>query len=142
MWLNRLAVLCVIVFMGTIGYWAQDRGPPITVKMETVSVDIRQGYVRVSYDIIRHRQCSLILEQILYDGEGDRIPIPSQIFPIAPGPVGPDSFGIKITIPDGFSKGRARYRAIRLYSCNPVQRILNWPIVLNVPDVYFEYNGE
>lgn len=117
----------------------QDRSFPITVKEETVSVQSTQSTIRISYEIFRCRQCSLILEQLLYDGQGDRLPIAPVRFPVAPGPPGPDRFGIKIEIPPGFVEGRARYRAIRLYYCNPVQRLLDWPIILNSPDVEFDY---
>jgi hypothetical protein len=141
MWLQRVSALTFIGLCGVIGFWGQDRSPPITVKQETVQVSLQEGYIRVAYDIERHRQCSLTLEQLLYDGQGDRLPIEPVYFPIAPGPTGPDRFGIKITVPKGFAPGQARYRAIRLYYCNPVQRLLNWPIVLNVPDVEFAYSG-
>jgi hypothetical protein len=111
--LNLIATIAVISISAVLGYWAQDRSLPITVLSEVAEPDV-------------------------FDGKRTRHRLPTEEFLTAPGPVGLDEFAIPIEITKAMAGGKAHYRSVRSYYCNPLQRILTWPIIVIPPDAEFE----
>jgi hypothetical protein len=138
--LNLIATIAVISISAVLGYWAQDRSLPITVLSEVAEPErVRtEDILRVRYQLRRHRMCSVILEQDVFDGKRTRHRLPTEEFLTAPGPVGLDEFAIPIEITKAMAGGKAHYRSVRSYYCNPLQRILTWPIIVIPPDAEFE----
>jgi hypothetical protein len=137
--LNLIISIFFVLVWFTIGYWAQDRSPPITVISEiTETPVVNTGEVlQIRYQINRHRQCSLVLEHDIFDGKRIRHRLDTQEFLTSPGPVGPDEFAIAVDITSSMAGGRATYRSVRSYYCNPLQRWFTWPIVVTPSDIPF-----
>jgi hypothetical protein len=122
-----------------LGYWAQDRSPPVTIKkVEVGDIAIPPGEtLRVRYTVHRHRSCHVHLEQVIYDGDRTRIAVPDEDFTASPGDIGEDMFSLAIPIPHSARPGEGVYRGIRSYFCNPLQTWFDWPIVVLTPPTRF-----
>jgi hypothetical protein len=138
--LNWFMTALVVAITAIITYWAQDRRPPVQIIEEAVETPFVPvgGSLRVRFSINREKVCHVHLEQFIYDSRRGRFVLPDEDYQIAPGIVGRDEFVSVIQIPRAFLPGRARYRAIRAYYCNPIHTWLSWPIVVVAPEVEFE----
>lgn len=126
-------------FAALVGFWISDRDPPTTIRSVVVDEShavVPGGTLRVEYTVKRRRSCSVILEQILFDAKKTRYIMPEQKYTIEPGLNGDEEFVLPIPIPEGFTPGPARFRAIRTYACNPIHAWF-WPVVLQSSDVDF-----
>lgn len=132
-------ILFMFVASGVLGYWAQERDEPIQILREEIeNLDVHPGEIlRVRYEIIRKKNCSVRLEQVLFDAQRTRFILPENEYTAAPGGVGEDTFVIPVEVPEKMGAGRASYRAVRSYICNPLQRFLNWPVIVVAQDVSF-----
>lgn len=123
---------------GFLGVWLGDKEPPtISAELKPVSISVPPGGdLRVRYTVFRTRSCPLKVERMLFDSTGTRYILPSTEFSAAPGPLGKDSYISIVPLPVNIAAGKAKYRAITTYRCNPIHSI--WPIVTTAPDVEFE----
>lgn len=135
-----LVILAVIAvgFSAALGYWYQDRVPPTKIISEEVwNRAVRPGeflYLDVVVERTRN-DCRVHVERIIFDGIGARIPLPDEDFGAQPGETGrAASFKEPVFIPNYAAPGEARYRAIRSYWCNPLQRIFDWPVIVRTED--------
>jgi hypothetical protein len=130
--LNWLLFLLAMAILFLIGTWIFDRQAPVTFHQALVETPLVEpgGILRVHYQITRHRNCSVHIEQVLFDEAGGRYPMPDTIFIVDPGQVGDDAYSVLVPVPTFFMSGRARFRSARAYFCNPLQRFLNWPVVI------------
>lgn len=140
---NSIIGAFVIVVSGILGYWAQDRDDPIVnYRAEIVTPKVEQGGVlKVRHTFDRKRECHVILEQLTYDAEGVRTAHANEDYAVAPGGVGPERFITALKLPITATVGEARYRAIRAYHCNPLQKLLDLPIVVLSPDLTYTVVG-
>ena len=138
--LNSLLAAAALTFAAVTGYWAQDRDAP--VRFVNIAIDpkpVSPGKIMlVHYDIVRKKTCQVKLEQVLFDSQRVRYVLSELSYVADPGFGGSDRFAIPIQLPYVINPGMAHYRAVRIYYCNPLQRWLQWPIIVEVPDVPFE----
>lgn len=115
-------------------YW--DREPPVTRSEVSVEFDhVRAGGdLVVSYSINRLRDCPVTTERTIYDGDGEQYRLdPSNR--LSPGPLGPQQYKRVVQVPASAAPGKARYRVVNAYRCNPLHY---WfPIRQVVADVSF-----
>jgi hypothetical protein len=130
--LNWLLFLLAMAILFLIGTWAFDRAVPVTFHQALVETPIVApgGILRVHYQVTRHRNCSVHIEQVLFDENGGRYPMPDTVFLVDPGQVGEDAYSVLVPVPNFFTPGRGRFRSARAYFCNPLQRFFNWPVVV------------
>jgi hypothetical protein len=139
-----LANIVLAIFLMTVsaltGYWAQDRSPPVeTHHIEAVNSPVPPGAtLKIRYDITRHRVCHVRLQQFIFDGENTRFAVNTTDLPTDPAGLGEEKYAVPVDIPTLASPGPARYRAVRSYTCNPLQFMLDWPIPMITTDVAFE----
>jgi len=138
---NALVMIAGILLSGMLGYWVTDRDPPAKLVSARVLTPVihEGGVVKVIYVLDRNRYCRVRVEQVLYDSENIRHPALDLDFAIDPGrqKMGTDSIGMAVKIPEWFAKGPAIHRAVRAYYCNPLQKFLDWPVILAGPDMEF-----
>lgn len=137
--LNIMVASIAIGVAIALGYWVQDRAPPTAIKkIEAVQAVVTNGGVlRVRYEVERRRRCHVIVEQLVYDAENVRFAVPDEDYTTEPGPLGADIFTLAVPIPVAAREGRAAYRSVRSYYCNPVHYWFSWPIVITA-DAEFE----
>lgn len=140
--LNAFVLVLGVIVAGTLGYWIQDRDIPAKiVEYRVVTPRVEQGgVVKIIYVLERVKYCKVHVEQVIYDHQNIRYPGPDLDFAIDPGrqKMGRDEVGMATKLPDWFSPGTAIHRAVRAYYCNPLQRVIDWPVVLIGPDLEFE----
>lgn len=138
---NAMVMLAGILFAGLLGYWVSDRDPPAKlIDVQTITPVVHDnGVVKVIYKLERTRYCRVRVEQVLYDSENIRFPALDLDFAIDPGrqKMGVDAIGMAVKIPEWFAKGPAIHRAVRAYYCNPLQKFLDWPVLLVGPNIEF-----
>lgn len=130
--LNWLLFILAMSILFLIGSWTVDRRTPVDFNQSLVETPVVApgGILRVHYQVTRHRNCSVHIEQVLFDENGGRYPMPDTVFVVDPGPLGEDAYSVLIPVPSFFQPGQARFRSARAYYCNPLQRFLDWPVVL------------
>lgn len=139
--------IATVVFFGAIGatlaVWTNDREPPIRiVKAFAVTKEVPPGgELRVSYEVQRFKSCRTHVDRILYDSENVRRDLDDIDFAAPPVPVGESSYIVGVTIPRNFAQGKAKYRTIWTYTCNPLQSMFS-PVVVSEPDIEFKVEGE
>jgi hypothetical protein len=138
--INFIIALFVIVCSAILGYWAQDWDDPITdYKAQMVTTQAEQGsMLKVRHSFIRRRKCHVHLEQFVFDGDGVRTIFPDEDYTVSPGQLGEDNFVTAVQLPLTTAIGPARYRAVRSYTCNPLQTLLQLPIIVISPDLKFD----
>lgn len=138
---NAMVMVLGIIFAGLLGYWVSDRDPPASlVDVEIITPVVHEnGVVKVIYKLDRSRYCRVRVEQVLYDSENIRFPASDLDFAIDPGrqKLGVDKIGMAVQLPSWFAKGPAIHRAVRAYYCNPLQKFLDWPVLLIGPNTEF-----
>jgi len=148
MFLNAILFTIGVLSAVVLGYWTQDRDIPVelgNIRASTAYVS-PGGTLRIHIEANRNRNCRVHLEHTIFDGLNGRHTLPDDDFIIDPGPLGKDVYEIVLTVPRTAAEGSARYRSNRAYYCNPLQRILGWPIVSppfesTVNDVPFQIIG-
>jgi hypothetical protein len=130
--LNWVLFLIALAIMFLIGTWAFDRQTPVTFHEAIVETPVVQpgGILRVAYKVTRTRNCSVHIEQVLFDENGGRYPMADTFFLVDPGPLGEDAYAVLVPVPSFFHVGKGRFRSARAYFCNPLQRFFNWPVVI------------
>ena len=139
-------IFAVVVFGGfgaMLGLWTTDREPPTrAARINVLTSEVRPGAeLRIMYTVQRWRSCKTHVDRLLVDADGVRRDLADVDFAGAPGPLGETTYIISITIPRSFAQGRAHYKAISTYTCNPIQRMFS-PIVVAGDDIEFEVNGD
>lgn len=130
----------VIAGAGMLTIWFIDRDPPVEFRsIEVVTKEVRPGDpVKVRFSLIRKRNdCHVVIDRLLFDGEGVRSPVEDEDFNASPGPLGKDVFMERLMLSDHAEPGEGRVRTIRAYFCNPIQRWFGDPIIVRTPDVPF-----
>jgi hypothetical protein len=123
-----------------LGVSLQDRDPPTEFhKIEAIPFDVKDGEVRIHFEIIRHRQCEFRSERVLFDSTRTRWLLDEVHFSRSPGPIGPDQYITVVQLPK-MATGPARYVMVSRYYCNPLHYI--WPIVVGPVYVGFNVVGD
>lgn len=143
MLVNWIFLIFAFALSGYIGWMAQDRAAPTSILVSRVLTPITApgALLKVEFEVYRHKNCQVDLEQILFDSQKVRYILDVLSYTVAPGDVGHETFVIPVEVPKSFAEGPARYRAVRAYRCNALQHWLNWPIVVITPDVSFQVSG-
>jgi hypothetical protein len=130
--LNWVLFLLALAIMFLLGTWTFDREVPVKFHQALVETPLVApgGILRVHYQVTRERNCSVHIEQVLFDENGGRYPMPDTVFLVDPGPLGDDAYSVLIPVPSFFAVGKGRFRSARAYFCNPLQRFFNWPVVV------------
>lgn len=140
--LNAFIILMGMALAGIVGYWSQDREVPAKLVDHRILTPVITdgGVVKVIYVLERSKACRVRVEQVVYDSENVRFPASDLDFAIDPGrqKLGRDTIGMAVQIPPWFARGPAIHRAVRAYYCNPLQKLLDWPVILIGPDVEFK----
>lgn len=140
-WATRALIAGVSVslfFWATVaGVMVADRAVPTTVLSSTVlTPEVAQGgLLRIDYQVYRLRTCRVLIERVIFDGEGNRVILPDVDFESA-GPVGVDHYVSPTVVPLAAAVGKAKYRVTLSYYCNVIHRLF-WPIVDVRPDLEF-----
>lgn len=126
---------------GIIGYWVIDRDPPAKVILgEVLTPSVGPGdWLRVRYHVRRKDRCRVNIEQIMVDKDGMRARLEDVNYAVDPVD---EWVGLAAQVPSYFVGGEARYHVIRAYYCNPLQRMLDWPIPTIGPMVSFTVRRE
>lgn len=140
----RWPLALLVLLLGALGsfnlaIWVADREPPIRyMGARALSVVVPQGgTIAVEYDVFRHRICPVEVHRWLYDSEWNRHAIPSWTTGLEL-LAGREVYQRTITIPDAAMIGRAVYQVVLDYECNPLQRIMRWPVRVYSPPIRFE----
>lgn len=138
--INIIIAMFVVVPSAILGYWAQDWDDPITdYKASVVSQKLEQGgMLKVRHTFVRQRKCHVHLEQATFDAQDVRTIYPDEDYVVSPGDIGQEDFVTAMQIPLTMAPGTAKYRAVRSYTCNPLQTLLQMPIIVVSPDLQFE----
>lgn len=129
-WLRRLSLAIWLGVAGLLGYWAADRTPPVAqIENRVIGSAYPGGWVEVTSTVLRQRSCRTLLQKVIVDGAGQRLPLPDQEWAAAPGRVGwpPDTFSAFLPVPSSAQPGPATLRGIIVWRCNPLHVV--WPIV-------------
>jgi len=120
-----------------LGFWVIDRNPPSTVIRATVATsDVKPGGdLQVAYEIVRYRSCRTTINRFLIDSTQARFTLDDLRLAGAPGPLGRDWYITTLPIPLNFAPGKARYRVVSSYVCNPIHLIS--PIITEARDIEF-----
>lgn len=139
LWSITISVLAVSLTV-LLAMWTTDRQSPVETRSVILSHDrLRPGEsTKIQFTVIRNRVCDTLYQPMIIDGEGVRWPFEPFYLRLTPDQIGEDRYASEIVVPDKAAYGEARYRLIRRYYCNPLQRLLNWPIVSAYPDVVFQ----
>jgi hypothetical protein len=138
--INIAIAFIAMTISAVAGFWFQDREWPIRdLRVDAMTPVAKPGEaVKIRHHFIRQRTCHVQLEQFVFDGEGVRHIAPTEDYLAAPGGPGEEDFATLVRLPPEASEGTARYRAVRLYYCNPIHHWLSWPIVVVSGDVRFQ----
>ena len=138
-----LFFLCVIGTMcGCTGYWVSDRESPtriVDVKIDDPVV-APGGLLTMHYDVSRIKSCAVKIDRILYDSQRVRVALEDLDFGGAPGPMGNDTYTVKVGVPRVFAPGPATYQTVSRYVCNPLHNL--WPVVVIGQPVPFMVAGD
>lgn len=140
--LKFVTSFCLLAFSGLLGYWIQDRDPPVDIlEAKILTPVIKPGdAVKVIYFLNRKRLCHVRVEQVIYDSDRVRYSPTTLDYVADPGSrkLGEDPIGYAVEVPTHFQEGPGFHRAVRAYYCNPIHELLSWPIILIGPDIPFE----
>lgn len=132
-------VTLAIAVLVWIGWQASDRRLPVhdvTAHLLTASV-AAGGRVRISFDLVRDRVCSVDITASIIDGKGELRPLVTMHRDVS-GPIGPDHFVRSWEVPSESAPGpEARARIGWAYACpgNYLQALS--PLPLAFPDMRF-----
>lgn len=137
------AVGALVLILAAIGSfnmaaWVSDRNPPIAYLgvRPLASVVEQGGTITVEFDVFRYRICQTDASRWLYDSAMNRHAIPSWTTGLER-LAGREVYRRKITIPYAALPGPAQYQVVLEFECNPLQRILSWPVRVTSPSVTF-----
>jgi hypothetical protein len=121
-----------------LALWVSDRDPPIRYSgVRALAPTVEQGgTIGVEFDVFRERICPVTVRRWLYDSASTRHSIPSFTTGLEL-LAGREVYQRLITVPPGAATGHAQYQVVLDYACNPVHRLLNWPIIVHAPPVRF-----
>lgn len=129
---------------GLLGTWVADRQPPteiISFKLMTPVVP-PGGELKIAYYVFRNRSCATTFQRTYRDGDNPPARHALDDIVIASSPANPgwDEYTTVVPISVKAMRGKASYRPIILYRCNPIH--LLWPIVQIPGNVDFQIAGE
>ena len=136
--ITKIVALAVAGFVGGwLGFSVSDRDVPVLIhSMSAAPAAASPGEtVRMQYEATRVRSCATHVERLLFAADGQRFVLPDLEFASGTLPIGLDRFAVPTAVPLGTPFGRATYRTINCYACNPSHRI--WPICDNPRDIPF-----
>lgn len=117
---------------------ALDRNDPVTIIRQSLSGDLRPlGHVRLEWEALATRYCDGDVRSRIIGSDGV-----VHYYATRPTVIRPRSgehrvYSLEFTLPGSLSPGPARREAVVYYWCNPLQRILNWPITVNRETIHF-----
>ena len=136
MW--KLVILTsALLASGWLGMMVSDRQIPLLVHSAKPDGPVKAGgFLRITYEVTRLRQCGVYTERFIYDSRETRFVLSPSIFPLGSGLPGDAVFTSIIYVPSEAHSGPALYQTISQYRCN----LLNgfWPIVGNPREVHFD----
>jgi hypothetical protein len=142
MW--RIGLSAVLLFgAAALGMWINDREPPNTVlSVDVLTPTVRPGTeLRILYHVQRWRtDCAVHVDRVLYDSRNASFPVPDVDFAASPSAkTGADSVMTIIYIAPNMAEGKARFRSVSTFRCNPMHNI--WPIKRESPEIIFNVAG-
>lgn len=144
-WKIVAGLILVLAGIGSfnMALWVTDRAPPIRFESaRAIAMFVRQGWsIEVEFEVFRERVCPIDAKRWLYDSQWRRHSIPSfttgmELL------AGRETYRRSITIPDAATTGPLYYQVVLDYICNPLQRILSWPVRVYSPPIKFEIKGK
>lgn len=122
-----------------LAIWVADRHPPIEYQgARALASSVEQGgTIGLEFEVFRNRICPITTRRWLYDSEWNRHSIPSFTTGLEL-LAGREVYQRTITVPMAAATGPAQYQVELDYLCNPLQRILSWPVRVYSPPVKFE----
>jgi uncharacterized Fe-S cluster protein YjdI len=133
------ALIGVVAGLATaqLAWWVNDREPPTEFhRVEAIPYDVVEGdEVLIHFKVLRHKNCGLKSERIIYDSIRKRWILPDLSLEKSPGPVGEDNYITPIELPPKMATGKASYVYINSYFCNPLHYV--WPVVVGPLTVGF-----
>jgi hypothetical protein len=142
--LPQFIAICLV---GPLAWMAFDRRPPLLLydgqivpsKVQPGQTDVTVTW-RAKY---AGRDCGGLTQRELIDSKRYLWPALARsragIFQADPNNKGEGKVVTPpLAIPDQMSLGRATYRVSQFYYCNPLQRVMQWPIIAVSPPIEFE----
>lgn len=137
-WAWRLRIIpwmMILISAGQIAWWAADRTPPFEMIKYRPMVGQPGGLVIIEAEVKRDvaRGCSVVGNRTMYDSKGTLFPLSDNKTVSAKAlavlqTIMPDRTAIAINIPIEAAPGKAKIVTTLNYTCNPVQRLFDWPI--------------
>lgn len=133
----RMVTLVLLgIIGGYLGYMAADREPPLQLdSMHAIMPTEPSKIVRFSYTGYRKRLCDVYVARFLLDPAGVRFTLPSFSYPAYTNTTGPETYTTQLSLPSGVTEGRATYRTVNCYVCNPLHHVI--PICTGPRDIAF-----
>lgn len=143
MFFNMTILTFAVIISGILGYWAQDRRSPVEIKSVKVENHIVAPgeFLKIKLTVDRNKDCALHREKIYLDGHRTLFSAPDDDFISSVGPLGRDVYGIAIPISTAASEGEGILRIYSSYYCNPLQKLMKWPIPVYLPEQTFKILG-
>ena len=140
-----LATFVSVAIVTPLLWLLLDRDPPFTYeKVEIEPNTIPQsGDAYVTFYIKRGRRAcdaGLVYRELL-DSAG-KLHVFDPVVRARPPELGEGQFTRIFKVPNAMEPGRAFYRGISCYPCNPLQSWLRWPVCLPTPEVSFNVTKE
>ena len=137
-WAWKLRVIpwmMILISAGQIAWWAADRVAPLQMIKYRPMVGQPGGMVIIEADVKRDlsRGCSVVGNRTMYDAKGtlftisDNKTVSAKALEVLDSLM-PGKTAIAITIPLEAAPGKAKIVTTLNYTCNPLQRLLDWPI--------------
>lgn len=152
--MGLVAAFVSVALVGPVTWMALDREQPFSRTGQIIPVDPKNcgltkgsgdailpgGCVRIDLHIENLRSCRRTatdnVRRTLVDALGVTRPI--GVISSAYRGEGDTNVTHYFILPAPMPKGIASYTASACFACNPLQYILNWPVCVDKPDIYFE----
>lgn len=122
----------------SLGTMIVDREHPIEyLRARALNLAVEQGgTIGLEFQVFRTRICPAVTNRWLYDHVNTRHAIPQFTVGLER-LAGKETYQRTITIPPAAAVGKAQYQVDTSYYCNPLQRVLGWPINVRSPPIQF-----
>ena len=141
---TSLAIISAFILgvSGLLCYWLSDRHIPVDViKTEVITPVVKPGGKLIVRQTVRYtRECRGHVDRLLYDQHTHRKFLTDVDYERPPRGLGEFVITFVEDVPSYFGAGDAWYRAIPVYSCNPVHAYL-WPLTRGETVIRFRIEG-
>lgn len=120
----------ILSVTGLLAWFIADREVPVQVLATEVLTPVVRpgGRLAIKQTLQVTRACRGHYDRVLYDSTNHRQFLPDVDYESPPRGLGTFEVVTEETVPDFFMPGEAQYRALPLFSCNPLQAWY-WPIM-------------